>query len=788
MRNIFLITAAVMATMALLAWGQSAGDYRSAASGNWNAVATWEYYNGSAWVPASATPTSASGAITIRSGHTVTATANVTVDQVVVEAGGQITVNATRTLTIDNGPGVDLICHGTLWNSGTVTVNESMSINDGGTYQHARNGSKIPTAAWETGSTCLVTGITNTVPRGLGQSFYNFTWNCTGQGTNQIDADQLSIINGHLTVISTGTTGRLNNSSGDLTVLGNYQQTGGTFNPGRGSGTVQRFFLGGDFNQTGGTFRNNTGGGQLIVVFNGTNQTFNAAGTLQNAIDFHIRPGSILTLLSNLPLNINTNTNDTGTVRDSGTLYTGGYAVTGAGKFILPGGGTLGIGSTEGITTLGTDAGSIRTTGGREYSSQGNYIYNGSTSQVTGSGLPSTVNDLTIDNNQSVTLTNQCTVNNRLSLDNGILHTGSNRATISAGGSCLRTNGWVNGNLAKVIGIGPQAKTFEVGTANGYSPVEVSFANVTASGTLTAKAVQNVHPNVFLPANCLKRYWSLTNSGITFDQYSATFHYLADDFNLNFVEASDEADMVVGKYGPWSLPTISARNTGGPNDGGSIQVSGLTGFSDFTLAKDGGSLDNALAVVLSSLAALATGEGIALSWRTESETGSYLWLVERAYSANGPYAEMARLPAAGNSATPRDYAWTDNSCQPGATYYYRLGELGLDGRTTYFGPVSASWGGQAITADMSLGCVPNPFRSTTDIRYQVSQEAQVSIAIYNVAGQMVSKLDQGMQKTGFYRVPWDGTNQAGVKLSAGIYLYRIHISDKQFTGRVHIVR
>src|SRR6185295_14371244 len=64
----------------------TSGDYRSKATGNWNSTSTWEKYNGSGWVAATATPTNADGAITIRSGHTVTVTASVTTDQVTVDS------------------------------------------------------------------------------------------------------------------------------------------------------------------------------------------------------------------------------------------------------------------------------------------------------------------------------------------------------------------------------------------------------------------------------------------------------------------------------------------------------------------------------------------------------------------------------------------------------------------------------------------------------------------------------------------------------------------------------
>ncbi|MBK7367976.1 MAG: hypothetical protein IPJ04_08710, partial [Candidatus Eisenbacteria bacterium] len=101
------------------AWAQTAGDFRSNATGNWNATATWQRYDGSNWVAAVATPTSADGAITIRNGHTVTISANgLSYDQVTVDAGGQVTVASTITSALANGAGTDLTINGTWLNSG----------------------------------------------------------------------------------------------------------------------------------------------------------------------------------------------------------------------------------------------------------------------------------------------------------------------------------------------------------------------------------------------------------------------------------------------------------------------------------------------------------------------------------------------------------------------------------------------------------------------------------------------------------------------------------------------
>jgi hypothetical protein len=79
------------------------GDFRSTTSGNWNSTATWLRYNGSSWVTPAAPPSSTDGAINIQNGHIVTVTSSVTVDQLVISTGGQVTINASQTLQLVNG-------------------------------------------------------------------------------------------------------------------------------------------------------------------------------------------------------------------------------------------------------------------------------------------------------------------------------------------------------------------------------------------------------------------------------------------------------------------------------------------------------------------------------------------------------------------------------------------------------------------------------------------------------------------------------------------------------------
>ena len=117
-RLLMTILICLLATPAL---GQTAGDFRSHTSGSWSKSNTWERYSGSAWVNSNNTPdgTAATGIITIQNGHSVTGNTSDTYDQIVIEAGGTLTVS--KDYGIQNGAGTDLAVYGTFNANANVT-------------------------------------------------------------------------------------------------------------------------------------------------------------------------------------------------------------------------------------------------------------------------------------------------------------------------------------------------------------------------------------------------------------------------------------------------------------------------------------------------------------------------------------------------------------------------------------------------------------------------------------------------------------------------------------------
>ncbi|MBI5805984.1 S8 family serine peptidase [candidate division TA06 bacterium] len=187
------------------------------------------------------------------------------------------------------------------------------------------------------------------------------------------------------------------------------------------------------------------------------------------------------------------------------------------------------------------------------------------------------------------------------------------------------------------------------------------------------------------------------------------------------------------------------------------------------LPPDGG------AVTLSMFTASTGKPGVVLYWQTASEDNSYKWIIERCPTPDGNYEVVAdNIEAAGNSNQAKEYTYTDLSAQPNQGYYYMLVQVDNDGSTTKYGPMSAKAGGLPAPEFFALQeARPNPFGGKVALSYQVPERSQVSLKIYNIAGQVVRTLTEGVKEAGYYQISWNGTGDNSKALSNGIYIYRL---------------
>ena len=98
------------------------------------------------------------------------------------------------------------------------------------------------------------------------------------------------------------------------------------------------------------------------------------------------------------------------------------------------------------------------------------------------------------------------------------------------------------------------------------------------------------------------------------------------------------------------------------------------------------------------------------------------------------------------------------------------------------------------TQNLLLQNYPNPFNPETWIPYQLSEDSQVSISIYDTTGQLVRTLSLWVSNPqAFYNSQgraayWDGRNALGERVASGIYFYQLTTPAFQQTRRLVIVK
>ena len=70
---------------------------------------------------------------------------------------------------------------------------------------------------------------------------------------------------------------------------------------------------------------------------------------------------------------------------------------------------------------------------------------------------------------------------------------------------------------------------------------------------------------------------------------------------------------------------------------------------------------------------------------------------------------------------------------------------------------------------------PNPFTTSTAISYKLNQQSEVQVTIFDILGREIKKYNIGEQIVGVHGVFWDGKDNSGKRVAAGIYFYRLRV-------------
>ncbi|MFY7964141.1 MAG: T9SS type A sorting domain-containing protein [Chitinophagaceae bacterium] len=324
------------------------------------------------------------------------------------------------------------------------------------------------------------------------------------------------------------------------------------------------------------TLRFNTPATSTISVcnFNGTGLqtiTNNGAWTVGSTLrqNFVVSNGVGLNVAGTVGISTSGLTGSSFTLNNGNTLGLNG------GTLVVPNSGTLNING-----SLTRTNGNITAT-----SSTSTVVITGASNVPANTFKGDTAANLNLNRSGGITFNGNINIITNLTLTNGVVDMGNFSMNIFASKTLTRVNGWIKGNLRKNVATGSNvARSYEVGDASNYTPVNVIFSSVSTAGDLAIKSTGSIssQPNIATaPVSTsayVNRYWSLTNANsLAFTNYKATFNYV----NTDFVGGANASSVVAAKYSSgWSKSTAIA--VGATAD----SVNAFTTLGDIIFAND----------------------------------------------------------------------------------------------------------------------------------------------------------------------------------------------------------
>jgi hypothetical protein len=83
---------------------------------------------------------------------------------------------------------------------------------------------------------------------------------------------------------------------------------------------------------------------------------------------------------------------------------------------------------------------------------------------------------------------------------------------------------------------------------------------------------------------------------------------------------------------------------------------------------------------------------------------------------------------------------------------------------------------------------PNPFNPVTEIQFDLPEQGQVTLTIYNLAGRRVRTLISGEMKAGYHSVVWNGLSDSGKPAASGIYFYSLEAKNFHATKKMVLLK
>jgi hypothetical protein len=198
-------------------------------------------------------------------------------------------------------------------------------------------------------------------------------------------------------------------------------------------------------------------------------------------------------------------------------------------------------------------------------------------------------------------------------------------------------------------------------------------------------------------------------------------------------------------------------------------------------------IPNLIPVELIAFNADVVKNNVKLNWKTITETNNMGFEVERAPSKSPPKGEtfgewesIGFVSGLGTTTELHSYSFIDLNVFPGF-YQYRLKQIDFDGSFTYSDIIEVEV--ESPLEFLLEQNYPNPFNPSTNIKYSVPADGNVSLKVYDILGKEVSTLVDEFKQAGTFDVTFDGSS-----LSSGVYYYRLTSGEMTTTKKLMLTK
>jgi hypothetical protein len=184
----------------------------------------------------------------------------------------------------------------------------------------------------------------------------------------------------------------------------------------------------------------------------------------------------------------------------------------------------------------------------------------------------------------------------------------------------------------------------------------------------------------------------------------------------------------------------------------------------------------------------ARNSAVELTWETASETNNHSFIIERYNVNDNVWAEIDHVPGAGNSTSPNVYRLRDSDVVSGNTYKYRLYNVDFEGAISCpnNNVITVEYNNNS-TIDLSQN-TPNPFGSETHFTITIPETQEVTIEVVDIFGKTVKTIVSNETLKGTYNYSWNGTDESGMKVADGNYIYRLTAGNEILIKKMSYIK